>query len=192
MNLTRTKILSLAAAALLGTAVPLTSYGAQQSQPAEGQQAPTVKDPITELNLSPEQRGQIRAIRQQLQAERAVVNQRLRETNEALDEALDADNPIESIIEERLRDVAAAQSAAMRLRVLSEVRIRRVLTPDQLTTLKTLRQRARLHRRERQRENMELRRQQRVDRRRGVLNPRNRLRPLLPKRPEQQQEKTSP
>jgi Spy/CpxP family protein refolding chaperone len=192
MNVMRTTILSFVAAALLASAVPLTSFGAPQEQSAGSQQPPAVQDPIAELNLSPEQREQIRAIRQQLQAERLVVNQRLRETNEALEEALDADNPVESVIEERLRDVAAAQSAAMRIRLLSEVRIRRVLTADQLATLKALRQRARLIRRERQRDNMQLRRQQRVDRQRGLSNRRNALRPLLPRRAERQQQKALP
>ena len=160
--------------------------GAHQQQQPDSQQRPAGDDPIRELNLSPEQRERIRAIRQQLQAERATINQRLRETNQALEEALDADNPDESVIEQRLRDVAAAQAAAMRMRVLSEVRIRRVLTPEQLITLRTLRQNARNLRRERQRENMERRRQERIDRQRGVQNQRNGLAPLFPRRSVQQ------
>ncbi|MGI8897473.1 MAG: Spy/CpxP family protein refolding chaperone [Pyrinomonadaceae bacterium] len=179
-------ILSLVAATSVLVAAPSYSLGAQQQQQPDAQQRPPGVDPIRELNLSPEQRERIRAIREQLQAERAGINQRLRETNRALEEALDADNPDESVVEQRLRDVAAAQAAAMRMRVLSEVRIRRVLTPEQLITLRTLRQNARSLRREHQRENMGIRRQERVDRQRGLRNQRNGLGPFLPRRSDQQ------
>lgn len=184
MSMIRKTILSLVAITLL-IATPSYSLGAYQQQQSESRQAPAGEDAIRELNLTPEQREQIRAIRLQLQAERATINQRLGEANLALEEALDADNPDESMIEQRLRDVAAAQAAVMRMRVLSEVRIRRVLTPEQLTTLRTLRQHARNLRRERQRENMERRRQERIDRQRG-LNQRNSLRPPIPRGSAQQ------
>jgi Spy/CpxP family protein refolding chaperone len=191
MNMIRKTILSLVAATSIVIAAPPHASSAQQPQQPDSQQPPPVEDPIRELNLSPEQRERIRAIRQQLQAERALINQRLSETNEALDEALDADNPDQNLVEQRLRDFAAAQSAAVRLRVLSEVRIRRVLTPEQLITLRMLRQRARLLRRERQRENLEIRRQERVDRQRDPSSRRNGLGPLIPGRTVQPQ-KTRP
>lgn len=191
MSMIKKAILSLVAASSVLVATPSHSLGAPQQEQPDSQQRPSGDDPIRELNLSPEQRERIRAIREQLQAERTTINQRLRETNRVLEEALDADNPDESVVEQRLRDVAAAQAAAMRLRVLSEVRIRRVLTPEQLTTLRTLRQNARSLRRERQRENMEMRRQERVDRRQGLPNQRNGLGPLFPRRSEQQR-KTRP
>lgn len=186
MSMIKKAILSLVAATSVLVAAPSHSLGAHQQQQPDSQQRPFGDDPIRELNLSPEQRERIRAIREQLQEERAAINQRLRETNRALEEALDADNPDESVVEQRLRDVAAAQSAAMRMRVLSEVRIRRVLTPEQLTTLRTLRQNARSLRRERQRENMEMRPQERVDRQRGLPNQRNGLGPLFPRRSDRQ------
>jgi len=185
MNMIKTAILSLVAATSVLVAAPSYSLGAQQQQPDSQQRPPSV-DPIRELNLSPEQRERIRAIRQQLQAERAVINQRLSETNQALREVLDADNPDESVVEQRLRDVAAAQAAAMRMRVLSEVRIRRVLTPEQLVTLRALQKIAQGLRRERQRENMDTRRQEQIDRQRGLPNQRNGLGPLFPRRSDQQ------
>ncbi|CAN5791667.1 hypothetical protein BH20ACI3_BH20ACI3_26310 [soil metagenome] len=187
MNMIRRAILSLVAAASVLVAVPSYSLGAYQHEEPDSQQRPPGDDPVRELNLSPEQREQVRAIREQLQAERAAINQRLRETNRALEEALDADSPDESLVEQRLRDVAVAQGAAMRMRVLSEVRIRRVLTPEQLNTLRTLRQNARSLKRERQRDNMEMRRQERVDRQRGQPNRRNGLGPLFPRRGGQQE-----
>lgn len=186
MSILKKLILSLMAMSSVVAAATSQSVAAYQEQSPDSQQSPTTADPIRELNLSPQQREQIRSIRQQLQGERAAITQRLRQTNAALEEALDADNPDESLIEQRLRDVADAQAAAMRIRVLSEVRIRKVLTPEQLTTLRTLRQNARLIRRERQREIMELRRQDRIDRRRSLENQRNTLDPLSPRRPNQQ------
>jgi Spy/CpxP family protein refolding chaperone len=105
-----------------------------QQQPAPvpelQQQAPA--DAILQLNLSAEQREKIRTIREQTKIERAAINARLRETNLALEAALDADNPDEAVVEQRVRDVAAAQAAAMRMRILTEVKIRRVLTLEQL------------------------------------------------------------
>jgi len=186
MNMIKKAVLSLAAVTLVLVAAPSYSLGAPPQQQPDSQQRSPGDDPIRELNLSPEQRERIRAIREQLQEERASINQRLGETNRALEVALDADSPDESVVEQRLREVAAAQAAATRMRVLSEVRIRRVLTPEQLITLRTLRQNARGLRRERQRENMEMRRQERVDRQRGLPNQRNGLGPLFPKRNIQQ------
>lgn len=183
----KTAVLSLVAATSVLVAAPSYSLGAHQQQQPDSQQRPTGVDPVRELNLSPEQRERIRAIREQLHGERAAINQRLRETNRALEEALDADNPDESVVEQRLRDAAAAQAAATRLRVLSEVRIRRLLTPEQLITLRTLRQNARDLRRERQRENVEMRRLERVNRRRGLQNQPNGLGPVSPGRGDQEQ-----
>ncbi|MFN2511050.1 MAG: Spy/CpxP family protein refolding chaperone [Pyrinomonadaceae bacterium] len=186
MSIIKKTILSLVAATCVLVAAPSSLFGAPQQQQTDSQQRPSGNDPIRELNLSPEQRERIRAIRQQLQGERATINQRLRETNLALEEALDADNPDESLVEQRLRDVAAAQASAMRLRVLSELRIRRVLTPDQVIMLRTLQKNAGRLRKERQRENMEMRRQERVDRQRGLPKQRNGLRPFFPGRIDQQ------
>ena len=174
-------ILSLVAATSVLVAAPSYSLGAHQQQQPDSQQRPPGDDPIRELNLSAEQRERIRAIREQLREERAAVNHRLRETNRTLEEALDADNPDEATVEQRLRDVAAAQAASMRMRVLSEVRIRRVLTPEQLAILRSLRRNARGFRRERQRDNI-LRRRDGVNGQRGLPNQRNGLGPRFPRR----------
>jgi len=99
--------------------------------------------------LTPEQRQKIRIIREQTKNERAAINQQLRQSNLALQQALDADNPDEAIVELRLRDAAAAQAAATRMRVLTELRIRRVLTPEQVNTWRSLLQQAVQARRER-------------------------------------------
>ncbi|MGI9166319.1 MAG: Spy/CpxP family protein refolding chaperone [Pyrinomonadaceae bacterium] len=149
---------------------------------SEQQQGGPVEDPVRELNLSPEQRERIRAIREQTRDERAAINQRLRATNRALEEMLDSENPIEAALEQRLREVAEAQAASMRMRVLTEFRIRRVLTPEQLNTLRTLRQNARDARRGRDWENRDVERREGIERQRGLRNQRNALRPFFPRR----------
>ena len=148
------------------------SAGQQQT---DSQSRP--EDPIQQLNLTPEQREKIRSIREQLRDERAAINQRVRETNQALQAALDADNPNEAQLENLMRDVAAAQAAAMRMRILSEVRIRRVLTAEQLVIWRRIRQEANMERRI---EGIR-RRQEAFDERRGLANPRGNLRPLFPR-----------
>ncbi|HEY3579894.1 MAG TPA: hypothetical protein VGK82_05100, partial [Pyrinomonadaceae bacterium] len=71
--------------------------------------------------------------------ERQAANQRVRQANIALDQALDTDPPDENLIEQRINDLAAAQAAQLRMRIHTEIRIRRVLRPEQITTLRRLR-----------------------------------------------------
>lgn len=171
------QILVLVTALLVLLGAPTTSAQSQQPQTPElQQQAPA--DAILQLNLSAEQREKIRTIREQTKAERAANNERLREANQSLEAALDADNPDEALVEQRVRDVAAAQSAAMRTRILTEVRIRRVLTLEQLGILRTLRQQARDARRNRMQDNG----QRQQDNGSRTQNQRNSMGPLFPRR----------
>jgi Spy/CpxP family protein refolding chaperone len=155
---------------------------ASQQQQSDAQQNGPDQDPVTPLNLTPEQREQIRAIREQSKDERFARNQRLRQAQLALEESLDSDNPGEALIEQRLRDVADAQAALMRMRVLTELRIRHVLTPQQLNTLRQLRRQAKDVTRERRLQNFDGKR-----RRMGpggspnAPNQRNGLGPLFPR-----------
>lgn len=100
-------------------------------------QEPT--DPILQLNLTPEQRQKIRLLTQETRDERQSTNRRLREANVALDQALEADPINENLVEQRLNELAAAQAAQTRMRVHMELRVRRLLYPEQLATLKRLR-----------------------------------------------------
>lgn len=178
------KILTLLAALVFFAAVP-AAFG-QAGEPG-GQQTPAAPetqpgggggDPIRQLNLTPEQREQIRSIREQNKEERASINQRLREANRALDEVLNSEEPVEGVVEQRLHDVAVAQAAAMRMRVLTEIRIRRVLTLEQRRILRNLQQQARQERRLDNAEERQRRRQEN----RSLQNPRNGLGPLNPRR----------
>jgi periplasmic protein CpxP/Spy len=177
------QILALLVVLVVFVAAPSIFGQTAQQQPASTipQQPRFGDDPIRELNLTPQQREQIRTIRQQNQTERAAINERVRETNRALEALLDSDNPDEAAVEERMREVAAAQAAAMRMRILTEVRIRRVLTPEQRNLLRALRQQANQLRRERQLDNPDERLRRREERR-SLQNQRNGIAPLFPRR----------
>jgi Spy/CpxP family protein refolding chaperone len=104
---------------------------AQNPLPAE--------DPILQLNLTPEQRQRIRLLSEQTREEQQLTNRRLREANMALDQALDVEPIDDNLVEQRINELAAAQAAQMRMRIHRELRIRRLLYPEQLATLKRLR-----------------------------------------------------
>lgn len=159
--------------------------GQPAGQTAEPQQRAIGGDPIQQLNLTPEQREQIRSIRENNKTERMAVNNQLRDANRALNEALNSENPDEALVEQRLRDLASAQAAAARMRVLTEIRIRRVLTKEQRDTLRALQAQALENRREQRQLNNAEQRQQRVEQRRALQNQRNGLGPLLRQRENQ-------
>jgi Spy/CpxP family protein refolding chaperone len=123
------KSMFLLAVVLLFTGAGFTS--AQDLTPAP--------DPIEQLRLTPEQRQRIRTILAENKDERQSINRRVREANVALDQALDAEPVDENIIDQRVNELAAAQAAQMRMRIQTEVKIRRELRPEQITTLRRLR-----------------------------------------------------
>src|SRR5436853_6141201 len=81
------------------------------------------------LNLTPDQVGKIRSILEERKLERQAAGRRLNQALRALDEAIYSDNATEAVIEQRAREVAEAQAAQVRLRAMTELNIRRVLTP---------------------------------------------------------------
>lgn len=91
------------------------------------------------LNLTPQQLAQIREIRRQAEREGRAVTRRLAEARRALDEAIYAEASDERLIEQRARELSAAQGEATRLRALTELKVRRVLTDEQLKTFRGLR-----------------------------------------------------
>jgi len=74
--------------------------------------------------------------------ERAAIGLRLREANRALEDALDAETIDDNVIEQRMQAVSVAQAAQLRLRIQTEVRIKRVLNPEQLAFWRDLRLKA--------------------------------------------------
>src|SRR6267143_6359384 len=176
-------ILPLFAVALILSVSPasLGRYILPQYPQTDPAPAPKTQDPITLLNLTPEQRQRIRIIREQTKNERTAINQQLRQSNLALQQALDPDNPDEAIVELRLRDAAAAQAAATRMRVLTELRIRRVLTQEQVNTWRSLLQQAAEARREQRLENQRSNRAE-TNKAGPLPSQQNGLAPLLPRR----------
>ena len=120
---------------LLSLIIILTavSFAPAQQEPEQ----PT--DPIEQLRLSPDQRQAIRRILADGRDERQMTNRRVREANVALDQALDTQPNDENLIEQKINDVAAAQAAQLRMRIHTEMKIRRILRPEQLATLQRLR-----------------------------------------------------
>ena len=120
----------------VGLLLTLTSLNHAQDV---SQQPVGAEDPIEQLRLTPEQRQRIRAIFEENKNERQMTNRRVREANVALDQALDAEAVDENVIEQRINDLAAAQAAQLRMRIQTELKIRRELRPEQLATLRRLR-----------------------------------------------------
>jgi len=123
--------------ALLLLLVATTLVVAQQ--PAAQQDSALAPDPIEQLRLTPDQRQAMRQIMAESKNERQMTNLRLREANMALDQALDAESTDENLIEQRINELATAQAAQLRLRIHTEMKIRRVLRPEQIATLHRLR-----------------------------------------------------
>lgn len=117
----------------------------ENGQPAPGEAAQNTAaqsdNPLGPLHLTDDQLAKIRNIREQNKDERRMVNERLKNAQFALDEAIYSEDASEAVIEQRARELAQAQAASVRLRALTELSIRRVLTPEQLNTLRAIRQR---------------------------------------------------
>jgi len=137
----RTNKLLLSLSAALLVAVASSTSHAQDRQSNTAQQVET--DQIQQLALTPEQRERIRAIFEENNDERQLTNRRVREANIALNTALDAEQIDENLIQQRVNDLSAAQTAQMRLRIRTELKIRRELRPEQLATWRRLRRRVR-------------------------------------------------
>jgi len=120
---------------LLLATILLSSAGVSLAQ----ELTPPTPDPIEQLRLTPEQRQRIRLIFEENKDGRQSINRRVREASVGLDQALDADPVDENLIDQRVTELATAQAAQMRLRIQTEVKIRRELRPEQLATLRRLR-----------------------------------------------------
>ncbi len=131
---------------------------AAQSNPAQGGDA-SAANLLLQLNLKPEQIEQMKEIRRQSAHEVQTLTQRRRQARRALDEALYSNALDDATIDQRTRELAESQAALVRLEAQTQLRIRRVLTPDQLQMFRDLRK--------------EAQRNQRIERRleRGVNNP---------------------
>lgn len=94
------------------------------------------------LNLSPDQRAQMRLIRTQNADNLRIARQRLRAARVSLDQAIYADTLDEAAVDARTRELIAAQAELARINVLTELRVRRLLTPEQFNLFREMRRRA--------------------------------------------------
>lgn len=153
-NFTPTKSLIAAAfglaLALLTHSASARAQVAAQQQPAQGQTRPApgtrratrprAGNLMRQLNLSRAQRIQLRDIRRRREPETRELVRRVRLARLALDEAIYSDAAAEdSLVEQRAGELATAQAALIRLRAATELKVRRVLTAEQLQTFRELR-----------------------------------------------------
>ena len=88
-----------------------TVNGQSQEPPTDAPERREAPDLLGRLRLTPDQLQRIRGIQRDMKDERAAVGQRLRESNRALEDALDAESVDEQVIEQRIQAVNAAQNA---------------------------------------------------------------------------------
>lgn len=125
------------AAVFAQTTQPQNQTDQARTQSVQGNQVPDFRL----LDLKPDQIQKIRAINFELKDERQTANLQLRQAQRALAEAVESPTPDETLIAQRSREVAEAQANTIRLRSLTEARILQVLTPEQRTRLREMRQR---------------------------------------------------
>jgi Spy/CpxP family protein refolding chaperone len=120
---------------------------AQETAPPATQAPPSAQagDIISHLNLTPDQLDKIKAIGAEQKEERQAAMRRVRQAEKALDDAIYVENADESVIAARAKEVADARSEQVRLQALREIRIRRILTPEQLASFLDLRRQIRLN-----------------------------------------------
>ena len=128
----------------LGFSLAASARSLQDPEAAQTETEQTYSgDPIIRLNLTADQRQRIRVINEENREERQRINRQLREAQFALEQTLDADSPSEEAVEQRIRDIANAHAAQIRMRAMQELKIRSVLTPDQVRIWRDLRARNR-------------------------------------------------
>ena len=125
----------------------VTGAYAQETRPAEqSDQAiqPAQQEDrnafLKEIGLTPDQIRQIRRLNMDRKPIMQAAQQRLREANRLLDEAIYSDQLNESDVQLRMKDAQVAQAEVFRLRSTNELAIRRILTPEQLVRFREMRQ----------------------------------------------------
>ncbi len=132
---------------------PAQTFAQEEGPPpqgqAEGRQPNPDGDLIRKLNLTPDQIEKIKVVREQNRDARREIGQRIVAARIALDRAIYIENADEAVVEERARELSEAQAAQVRLQAMTELRVRRILTPAQLETFLSLREQAENNRRNR-------------------------------------------
>lgn len=95
---------------------------------------------MTELNLSTEQRQMIRQINVEKRLLVRNAQERLRQANRSLDQAIYADNLVEAEVQTRIKEVHAAQAELLKIRSTNELAVRKILNSEQLAKFRSLRE----------------------------------------------------
>jgi Spy/CpxP family protein refolding chaperone len=155
-----------------------SAINAQDEMPPDGQnrRADRERRPnlLAELGLTQEQRRQIRRINLEKRPLERDARQRLHEAKRKLDQAIYADNMNETEIQSRLKDFQSAQSELIKIRFANELAVRRILTAEQLSKFRVLREQF-AQRMENNQDQPQKQRMQNI--RRGFKFRRNQMRP---------------
>ena len=109
--------------------------------PVQNLKQPRRPNLLAELDLTPEQIQQIRRVNAEKKPLMQAAQQKMREANRNLDQAIYADNADEAVIQARLKDVQLAQAEIFKIRSMTEYAVRKILTPEQLVKFRELRSR---------------------------------------------------
>jgi len=96
---------------------------------------------LAELDLTKNQIQQIRRINQDSKLKRQEAQQRVIESQKALDQAIYADSADEAEIQTLLKNFQTAQAEVFKIKATTEYAVRKVLTPEQLVKFREIRQR---------------------------------------------------
>ncbi len=147
----QTKVLSrwISLAVILLLAGVFAQANAQTPATQQGQTDPAQMRPnqagqtpdLAQLNLTPDQIQKWRAINAELKEQQQAANLRLRQARRALAEAVESPTSNEELIKQRAKEESDAQAAITQLQALRQARILQVLTPEQRSRLREMRQR---------------------------------------------------
>lgn len=96
---------------------------------------------LRQLGLTRQQLQRIRFLNQERKPLMDAAQLRLRQANRSLDEIIYSDNAADADILARLKDFQLAQAEVAKIRFMNELSVRRILTPEQLTRFRQLRER---------------------------------------------------
>lgn len=95
---------------------------------------------LRELGLKPDQIRQIKMINGENREKMREANLRLREARKNLDAAIYSDYASDELVETVLREFQNAQAQVIKIRTMTELAIRKILTPEQLVRFRELRE----------------------------------------------------
>ena len=111
------------------------------NEPKQSFNKPNRPNLLAELDLSIDQIQQIRRINRDKKPFLRDAQQKVRQANRSLDQAIYADETNETEITARLKDLQTAQAEVSAIRSMTEYAVRKILTPAQLVKFREVRQR---------------------------------------------------